>query len=195
MWEDAVQQERMDAGQLPSLLCLAGKLQAAQIPVHILTRGLELTWHHKCPLLAHSCVFKSAHDGKACFDSPRGTLHSILLWSCRPSAHMGTCQLGAPHGSGRGGFLLRFRHISGPWETGWRLHHGHSGWPWVGYWGHWLLLLCADIYSSTKQMLPAAESHRQCFTPMQMMRSSATWQRGETPTPLGLQHLLSKMAS
>ena len=62
MWEDAVQQERMDAGWLPSLLHLAGKLQAAQIPVDILTSGLQLTWHHKCPLLAHSHVFNPQHS-------------------------------------------------------------------------------------------------------------------------------------
>lgn len=51
----------VDAGWLPRFLHLAGKLRAAQIPVDILTSGLEVMWQHKCPLLAHSYVCNPPH--------------------------------------------------------------------------------------------------------------------------------------
>lgn len=101
MWEQAVQQERMCAGWLPSLFCLAEKLQAAQTPVVIVASRLELTWHGKCPWLVHLSIsspqyswIKATGDGKT--DFPCGALPSSSLWCFRQSAPMKTWQRGVP---------------------------------------------------------------------------------------------------
>lgn len=138
-----------------------------------LTSGLGLIWHHKCPFLAHSYVFNPQHlwitttMGEkiwvSMWDFARqlalvlhtSHLHGDMmawcttgLWEKRVVFEVQTCKWG-----------------SGDWGS---LYHGHDGWPGTGYWGHWLLMLCAGTYSSTKQVLPADEFHRQFFTLMHM---------------------------